>query len=313
MTETSTVVESQLDPDQALAKAALDRIAGQLLTSESWWRRRRSVRGLYLWGSPGRGKTMLVDRFADRLSGAAHRRWHFHEFFDLLQEKVSVHARRPAALDHALDDLLTTPGDALRVLVFDEFHIHDPGSATLLIRLLREIGDRRITLVATANVPPEGLLPDPVFHPAFAPGVVALTDLTRTLELVGDRDYRLGGAGVDGGFVSRPMSGARSFADVCGRPVSARDYLDAASSAGPAGTGWHICEIPLLDLCPVDHSVRFVHLVDVAVDRGIPLWLSTHQPVADLLASSARVRDGQRLRSRLGALPLVDPASGSQM
>lgn len=302
----STGIEVRLDVDQDRVAVLLDRLVVDLRRRDSGRlrRRRRTVEGLYVWGAPGRGKTMLVDRFTAALGAIAHSRWHFHDFVDLLQVRITAHARHPGAIDRAFGDLLTVGGVDLRVLVFDEFHVHDSGTATLLIRLLREVSARGITLVATSNSAPRDLLPDPVFREVFEPGVAALRRLTRTVELAGDHDYRRSDLQSAGGFVCGRVFGAESFADVCGRPRSARDYLHAIDERA-LREGWRIENIPLLDRCPLDHAVRFTHLVDVAFDRGVPLWLSTPHPVADLIASCTNVPGGTRLQSRLSALPQV--------
>ncbi|MFX9343861.1 AFG1/ZapE family ATPase, partial [Acinetobacter baumannii] len=62
------------DPAQQAALAALDRIHAQLLAARPaglfgrlFARTPAPVRGLYLWGGVGRGKTFLIDLFFDGL------------------------------------------------------------------------------------------------------------------------------------------------------------------------------------------------------------------------------------------------------
>ena len=78
------------DPAQELAVALLQRVFDDLAAerpkpkglSRLLGRRAKAdgVRGLYLWGGVGRGKSMLMDMFYDTMPGDAKRRVHFHAF-----------------------------------------------------------------------------------------------------------------------------------------------------------------------------------------------------------------------------------------
>src|SRR3546814_12063762 len=79
--------ELRPDPDQAAAAERLDDLAVQMAAMP---KRRGFVarllgkgapppRGLYLWGSVGRGKSMLMDLFPDCVDFEPKRRVHFHE------------------------------------------------------------------------------------------------------------------------------------------------------------------------------------------------------------------------------------------
>src|SRR5690348_18370332 len=83
----------QYRPDgaQGLAVEALDSVRSQLLQRappgllgrlSGRWRRASDppVRGIYLWGPVGRGKTWLMDLFFDSVPLHAKRRLHFHHF-----------------------------------------------------------------------------------------------------------------------------------------------------------------------------------------------------------------------------------------
>ncbi len=103
------VQEGRLEPDPAQAQIVkrLDQLAAQLeahrlarKTSALGWLFSRKaptepIRGLYLWGSVGRGKTMLVDLFHEQLQVKRKRRAHFHAFMADVHQRI--HAWRQLA------------------------------------------------------------------------------------------------------------------------------------------------------------------------------------------------------------------------
>ena len=80
--------ELRADPDQQHAVAALADLAFRLENAPRrgsilWFlpgRKAQPVKGIYLWGGVGRGKSMLMDLAFDTIQVASKRRIHFHEF-----------------------------------------------------------------------------------------------------------------------------------------------------------------------------------------------------------------------------------------
>src|SRR5262249_37204621 len=85
------------------------------------------IKGLYLYGPVGRGKTMLMDLFFDASPVIRKRRVHFHEFMADVHERV--HAFRQSMKQGALggEDPIMLTADAIAgeawLLCFDEFHV----------------------------------------------------------------------------------------------------------------------------------------------------------------------------------------------
>ncbi|WP_280213799.1 cell division protein ZapE [Nocardia cyriacigeorgica] len=174
------------DADQERAAAAL----GRLLDRHH--RPRKHHRGVYLHGRPGRGKTMVMDRFFASVDSKRKRRFHFHTFF------ASLHAENHArgSIDKAIDTLL---GNA-QLVCFDEFHVHDIGDAMLIARMLDVLFARRLTLVVTSNYAPAELLPNPLFHDHFLPTIERIVAELDVVSLDGPLDYRTVAHGRATGF-----------------------------------------------------------------------------------------------------------------
>ncbi|MBL1077421.1 cell division protein ZapE [Nocardia sp. 2] len=322
--ETRDVV---LDADQRIAADRLAAIAARV--GKRWHR----PRGLYLWGGPGRGKTMLMDRFYAAVASKHKRRFHFHSFFAQLNAAIHEYG----TLDKAADSLL----GGVDLVCFDEFHVHDSGDARLVSRLLDHLFARHITLVVTSNYPPADLLPNPLFHPMFEPTIDRILEHLDVLSVNGPQDYRrLGGKHT--GFAAGeyvvgacPVTGSAQvpvahrllnarvaengsltvdFAELCGIPVSAADFLELARTY----TRWTVCEVPALSDVPADWVMRFVNLVDVLYDTDHPLSLYAAVPLACLAGRIAYVPDLYRAISRLSELTpaqlprFIGGASGSR-
>lgn len=286
-------------------------------------RRRARGGGLYLHGPVGRGKSFLVDVFFTAAPTRNKLRVHFHQFFDRLHRLTAARIKEgtPNATGRALDELLA----GCRLVCFDEFHVHDPGDAALITRLLRELLARRVTLVTTSNYRPVDLLPNPIHHHLFEPAIELIERNLRILELTGHEDFRTAGGtgqrfatGTWGAIeIPTPQPEERTalrigdrtlrtsavrdelvwfdFHDLCGTATSTRDYLALAERFGT----WVLGGVPVLADCDEQARRRFADLVDVLCDRDIALHVAAERTVAETLTDD---RDFARTASRLAQL-----------
>lgn len=166
------------DPAQTAAIAALTR---------------PSSHGFYLWGGVGRGKTLIADTYFAAIDTGRKRRFHFHHFFRDLQAQI-VRERVPIE-----DSLRRLIGDA-RVILFDEFHVHDVADGVYLTKALTTLLELDIFLIATSNYAPAELMPNPFFHERFRPAINLIQSELDVVHLGDGEDYRVTQPAVREGF-----------------------------------------------------------------------------------------------------------------
>ena len=81
-----------------------------------------AVKGLYIWGGVGGGKSYLMDLFANSLAVAV-RRVHFHAFMQEVQ--AALHLARQTNAKDALLPVCQAIAKDIRVLALDEMQIKD--------------------------------------------------------------------------------------------------------------------------------------------------------------------------------------------
>jgi cell division protein ZapE len=305
---------------------------------KGWWNRVRGVRpeperGLYLWGGVGRGKTYLVDAFFDALPFPEKRRLHFHRFM----REVHGRLRHLREFEDPLIRVAEEWAADTRVLCFDEFFVSDIGDAMILSGLLRGLFANGVTLVATSNIPPDGLYQEGLQRVRFLPAIKLLKQHVEVLNVDGGEDYRLRFL-EQAEIYHTPLDEAAdrvladNFAHVCaecddierdtrlnieGRSIAARRvgsgavWFDfEAICDGPRGQADYI-EIAqqfhtvLISGVPVfrreheDQARRFISLVDEFYDRGVKLILSAETGVDELYQGRRLQFEFQRTVSRL--------------
>ena len=144
------------------------------------------VRGLYVWGGVGRGKTHLVDLFFENLPINDKLRLHFHRFMVLVHRELKQHPNVQDPLEIVAEDFAREN----RLLCLDEIHVHDITDAMLLGELFRHLFNRGVTLITTSNVQPNGLYHNGLQRQRFLPAIALLEQHTRVLHVGGDMDYR---------------------------------------------------------------------------------------------------------------------------
>ena len=299
----------QPDPAQMAVLPLLDRVLTDLAAPVKRGLFRKAaapVRGVYLWGGVGRGKSMLMDMMAEAAPAPKQRR-HFHEFMQ------SVHAGMTRARKTGVVDALAPVADdiiaATRFLAFDEMQITDITDAMIVGRLFERLFAAGVTVVATSNRHPDELYKDGLNRALFVPFIEMIKDHMQVVELHSPTDHRQGrlvGAqayftpadataraalsaiwqqltgGQDHPLVLRVtgrdveiphfhngVARAR-FHDLCSRPLGAADFLALAHAARVL----ILEDVPQLSSENFNEAKRFVTLIDALYEARVKVFLS---------------------------------------
>ncbi|ALJ20215.1 cell division protein ZapE [Microbacterium sp. No. 7] len=278
--------------------------------------------GFYLWGPVGRGKSVLLDLYYGAVPTSRKRRFHFHDFFRDLQAEIAA-ARKP--VEASIGGIL---GSA-RVVLFDEFHVHDVADAVYLTTTLEVLAARGILLLATSNDEPRGLMPNPLFHERFLPAIALIESRLDVVSIGSGRDYRrdvAGGSGFGGGSWEvdagapggQPAGGVDltinglvvraaaadgtaatfTFAELCDRPLGTGEYLRLADRFARI----RVLAVPDLSSVGCDPLTRLCRLVDVLYDRDRRLDVRAAGAPRRMLDAREPPLDAARTLSRLAML-----------
>lgn len=305
--------------------------AARLLRRLTRSRRPGPERGLYLWGSVGRGKTWLMDLFFQSLPFEERSRSHFHRFMHDTHARLRALGGGQAPLETVAAQLSART----RVLCFDELFVTDIADAMILGGLFRGLFARGVTLVATSNVPPRDLYRGGLQRERFIPAIRLIERHTEVLAVDGNLDYRLrqlthapiylatgdaatrrslealfvqlaDGTGEPGatleidGRTLRTVRDSESvvwfeFAELCEGPRSQNDYIEIARDYQAV----IVSGVPAFDAARDDAARRFMALVDEFYDRGVKLVLSAETAPQELYRGERLAFPFRRTVSRL--------------
>lgn len=270
--------------------------------------------GLYLWGDVGRGKSMLMDIFYDKLHDVKKRRVHFHAFMQ------DVHARIHGwrKLKPKADLLALITDDMARevdVLCLDELQVHDITDAAIVSRLFTLLFIRGVQVIFTSNRPPMDLYKNGIQRDQFVPFIELIERHLQVHKIRSDTDYRLEQLKSLRQSYLYPLDaeateflynsfsaltqqqscqsiflqvhGRRleiektacgvawlTFAELCERALGAADYLELAAV-------FHtviLQDIPVLSAEKRNEAKRFVTLIDALYEHRVKLICTAAAP-----------------------------------
>ncbi|MGN6769878.1 MAG: cell division protein ZapE [Rhizobiaceae bacterium] len=195
------------DAAQEKAVAALDRLIGEISSSRlaakssalGWLfarrqERKKPIKGLYIHGGVGTGKTMLMDMFFELVPSRRKRRAHFNDFMTDVHDRIDAHRkalkRGEAKGDDPIPPVAAAIAEEARVLCFDEFTVTDIADAMILSRLFSALFSQGVVLIATSNVAPHDLYRDGLNRQLFLPFIDLLEEHLQVLRLDSGIDYR---------------------------------------------------------------------------------------------------------------------------
>lgn len=289
------------------------------------------VRGLYMWGGVGRGKTWLMDLFYHSLPGERKQRLHFHRFVLRVHEELTALQGQSDPLE-VIADRFKAQTD---VLCFDEFFVSDITDAMLLGGLMKALFARGITLVATSNIPPDELYRNGLQRARFLPAIEAIKQYCDIMNVDAGVDYRLRTltqahlwlsplndetqqqmdklwlalAGAKGEHAPtleinhRPMPTlavenqtlAISFTTLCVDARSQHDYIALSRL-------FHtvlLSDVPVMTPLMESEARRFIALVDEFYERHVKLVVSAASPLYQIYQGERLKFEFQRCLSRL--------------
>ena len=150
----------------------------------------KPVKGIYLYGGVGRGKTMLMDMLVGALHAPDVRRVHFHAFMLEIQARLKS-LRDKGQTDEILPHVAADIAKDVRLLCFDELHVNDIADAMIIGGLFKALFDNGVTIIATSNYKPDDLYKDGLQRSRFLPFIDLIKKNLEIVRLDSPTDYRL--------------------------------------------------------------------------------------------------------------------------
>lgn len=149
--------------------------------------RSEPIKGAYLWGGVGRGKTYLMDLFYQSIPFKAKKRLHFHHFMMMTHQQLKIYQ----GSKDPLKEIARKWRAEFAVLCFDEFYVSDIADAMIMARFFEHLFHLGITLIATSNIQPENLYDNGLQRDKFLPTIDLIKKYTKVVHLDNGIDYRL--------------------------------------------------------------------------------------------------------------------------
>jgi len=275
-------------------------------------------KGLYLYGSVGRGKTMLMDLMLEAAPTAHKKRVHFQNFMADVHDRIHAFRQRVKAGEAKDTDPIPPVASAIaeetRLLCLDECAVTDIADAMILARLFEALFARGLVLVTTSNIPLERLYEGGLNRALFLPFLALLQAHVETVEVDARTDYRLEKSSADSvyhvpadatarlaldhrflallhGQAPAPdrlhIKGRTLLVPQAGKGIARFAYADLCQAALgnldfiAIAKAFHtllIDDIPIIEADNRNEAKRFIALIDALYDQSVKLYATAAAP-----------------------------------
>ena len=292
------------------------------------------IKGVYIFGGVGRGKSMIMDLFFQNVEIKDKRRLHFHDFMREVHQRIL----KKSKVEKNKDSVLLVGKDlakSAKLLCFDEMEVRDIADAMILSRLFEVMFDNGTILVTTSNQPPDGLYKNGLHRDRILPFIESLKDKNYIIKIPDGEDWRerslsgnkvwlspinkynnekinhifqslsLGFEKISENveiagrkiFIPQVAAGiARmDFDDLCNKPLAASDYIEIALRY----KGVIIDNIPMLNDILRNETRRFIWLIDALYDKNCFLIANAEVEFKNLYQGKEWEFEFQRTISRI--------------
>lgn len=328
------------DPLQRHILGLLQRVADEIVKPRhAWFRqiRQESLKGIYLFGPVGAGKTFLMDLFFSQVQERRKSRVHFHQFM----QQVDAQLRQLQGHPDPLKVIAKQIAKSIRLLCLDEFLVQDIATAMILATLLKLLFAEGVVFVITSNTAPDNLYLNGLQRVRFLPAIALIKAHCEVIDMLAHRDYRLGRLPLAKAYIypinpdneallrvqfstvssasaelttisvqGRDIQTLRcgegvvwfEFDVICQLPRSQLDYLEIAKR-------FHTIFVSHVPAMTEDDTVRallFTHFIDVMYDSKVRVIILAEVPIHALYMQGEVAQAFQRTRSRLEEMQSID-------
>lgn len=326
------------DPQQVRViqqlQVIFDNLTSQNSSSGLWQKltaKKVVVRGLYLWGEVGIGKTFLMDSLYYCLPFKEKLRTHFHAFMKMIHEQLEQFKGQT----NPLAKIAKKIAQRNKIICFDELVVNDITDAMILAGLFKNLYKEKTCLLFTSNTPPDNLYLKGIQRESFLPAIDLIKTHSDIVHLVSQQDYRYRDYKEDSYYYT-PLNdqadslletqfqnhcGNRSiqrgsitilgreipirkvcdkvvwfdFLTLCGIPRSQNDYLAIAKKFDTV----IVSDVKVIQPEQNDLARAFINLVDVLYDSNNKLIISAEKPIDEIYYCGRMLFEFARTRSRL--------------
>jgi len=298
-----------------------------------------SQKGFYLYGDVGVGKTMILNFFFNRVEKRKLRK-HFNEF--MINFHDFAHKRKEKSEENVINEFVKDLKSKVSLIYFDEFQVTNIVDAMILGKLFKQMFKEDIKIIVTSNIKISELYKDGLQRDQFKPFIKIMQEESVEYELKIEDDYRKSNDNQHQRYfyplnqetnfkinkffrtltknkkknsISINVKGRNfkidnfyegivriNFNELCDQNLGAEDYLEIIKN----------CKFIIIEHIPQFNDVnsnqqkRFITLIDVIYDKGIPLAVTANQNLNEYTSSRLLENSFKRTISRLYELTSIE-------